>query len=1519
MVDIAIIGMSCRLPGARNYHEYWSNLIEGRSSIREIPKERWDWRDYWGDPKVEYAKTNSKWGGFIDDVDAFDAAFFGISAREAEVMDPQQRMMLELSWSCLEDAGIVPSALSGSKTGVYIGVFNLDYKELQERPSSLIEAHYSTGTAAAVIANRISHFMNLRGPSLSVDTSCSSSLQAIHLAVQSLQTGECSMALAGGVSLILTPTRHISFSRTGMLSPTGSCKTFDDNADGYVRSEGAGLILLKPLALAEKDGDLIHGVIKGSAVNHVGKTHTLTYPNAQAQAEVIEEAFRKAGLTPDQVNYMEAHGTGTPKGDPIEFQGLTLAFQKLEAEMDKPLSHRYCGIGSAKTNIGHAESAAGIAGVIKVLLSMKHRTLPGLQNFKTLNHRVELTDSPFYMVDRPREWEPLLDHNQQPLPRRAGVSSFGFGGTNGHVLIEEAPQRPSHKMAQNGLPCHLFCFSAKSEKSLLLSLETFVAWLDSEGSECEAADLSAALLLRKQHFGIRTAIAAQSVEELKGRLKELLSDRKEAQQFLKQEASKIEKTKTALFQELAGLLIRDLRECVNDTQKYREKISALAELYVKGYDFDSLALFEGMDLNRLRLPTYAFTKERYWITGNAPESAIVPTSGSGGVGELHPVLHRNTSDFAGVRYSSVFTGEEFFLAHHVVAGKRVLPGVVYLEMVREAAEQAGRKWLGERKRIVLNRVVWSKPVIVTDSSVEVHVSLSVQNDDSCSFQVYSVSGESEQDRVLHCEGHVSFRSADPASRKLQIQDFLNSGRTPVPSLVCYERMGGMGLHYGPAHQGIEQLYQMDGIIAAKLLLPEPISDTRNHFILHPSLMDAALQTAVYGYSNARQTAVGESGNPLLPFTLRELEIIRPCSSAAWAIVSEEEPEDSKMTKRLRIDVCDEDGSVCVSIKGFVLRPLEGGFADGVSDPVKPEASKAYAGLMVPLWDPITLAARKTDAPNIRTVIAGGSAASRDKIWRVIPNALDVQLQVEDDLKVLARKLEKCGEIGHFVWIAPDDSIESAESDAMLAAQHEGVLFLFRIIKVLLLLGYGAKPLKWSVITFQTVQVSQKETIRPAHASLHGLIGSMAKEYPNWSVSFGDLEQGDAWPIEELIALPPDERGDVWAYRSKEWYRQKMIPAQIPKPEGTAYRKGGVYAVIGGTGGIGEAWSEYMIRQYQANIVWIGRREIDTGIQEKIDRLSKLGPSPCYIQADAKDGKALELAYESIKSSYGRIHGVIHSAIVLLDQSLANMSEERFAAGLTAKVDVSVRIAQVFRREPLDFVLFFSSMNSFAKPGGQSNYAAGCTFKDAFAQRLAMEWPCKVKVINWGYWGGTGIVSSEHYRKRMAQAGVGSIESEEAMDALETLLAGPFDQMMLIKTTKPYPLIDMKHDEWISNYPEQLSSNIQRLITERKRRSASEQEYPVAASSVSADETADPVLTYLSGLAAEWLRVDFGEIDVDTRLEEYGIDAIVLNEMLMSVNQQYHIDLQPAELSAQASLRQIGSCVREAIRIGADKS
>ncbi|WP_289711021.1 beta-ketoacyl synthase N-terminal-like domain-containing protein, partial [Desulfosporosinus nitroreducens] len=435
---IAIIGMCGVFPMARDVNEFWRNLKEGRDCITEIPKDRWDWREYYGDPTKEVNKTNIKWGGFIDGVDEFDPLFFGISPCEAELMDPQQRLIMTYIWRVIEDAGYSAQRLSGTKTGIFVGTTSSGYSRLISQTNIAVEAYTSTGMVPSVGPNRMSYFLNIHGCSEPIETACSSSLVAIHRAVSAIENGDCEMAIVGGVNVILTPEMHISFNKAGMLCEDGRCKTFSDQANGYVRGEGVGMIFLKKLKDVEQSGDHIYGIIRGTAENHGGRSNSLTAPNPKAQAEVIRTAYIKAGIDPRTVTYIETHGTGTELGDPIEINGLKTAFKELYQATDGPkVVSTHCGLGSVKSNIGHLELAAGISGVIKVLLQLKHKTLVKTLHCAKINSYIQIEDSPFYIVQETKEWNPLQNIQGEDIPRRAGISSFGFGGSNAHVVIEE--------------------------------------------------------------------------------------------------------------------------------------------------------------------------------------------------------------------------------------------------------------------------------------------------------------------------------------------------------------------------------------------------------------------------------------------------------------------------------------------------------------------------------------------------------------------------------------------------------------------------------------------------------------------------------------------------------------------------------------------------------------------------------------------------------------------------------------------------------------------------------------------------------------------------------------------------------------------------------------------------------------------------------------------------------------------------------------------------------------------------
>ena len=1161
---IAVIGMAGRFPQANSVDEFWQNLVEGKDCIIEIPKDRWDWQEVYGDPHTEANKTNIKWGGFIDGVGDFDPLFFGISPREAEVMDPQQRLLMIYVWKAIEDAGYSAQSLSGTKTAIFVGTASSSYISLIGNSRIPIEGYSSTGMVPSVGPNRMSYFLNVYGPSEPIETACSSSLVAIHRALITMETGGCDQAVVGGVNTIITPEAHVSFNKAGMLCEDGRCKTFSNQANGYVRGEGVGMLFLKKLSAAERERDHIYGLICGSAENHGGRANSLTAPNPNAQAELLKAAYLKAGVNPRSVSYIEAHGTGTDLGDPIEISGLKTAFKDLYKNSgNTQIAEAHCALGAVKSNIGHLELAAGIASVIKVLLQLKHRTLVKTLHCDKINPHIDIQGSPFYIIRKTTDWKRLQDPRGKDLPRLAGVSSFGFGGVNAHVVIKEYIEKSTeilrHKDKKGDTGQYLIVLSAKNKdrlKELANNLHDFINnQISNHKSEFfNLNDLAYTLQIGREEMAERLGFIVGSNHELVDKLKGVLAGQNDVQDIFQ---GHVKRYKEALAVFAAD---EDMASII-DVWIAKRKYEKLLNIWVKGLSIEWNKLYGDSKPRRISLPTYPFSRERYWVNGQVSQAP---------------------------------------------------------KAIAETVSPRGFK----RSR--------------------------------------------------------SHAVADPAQRtqKSEVEKKLD----PV-------------VH--------EQIFKRD--YAAKT--PEVLSSSK-----------ALIQTPV---------------------------------------------------------------------KTFLLMPV---------------------------WDLVPLdKATFFPSESNHMVIIGGTKEIIKAIQKHHPLASPLEIQPQDSVDIIIKKLKSKDPLDHILWIASRNPIKSSIQEVFIEEQSQEVILCFRMVKALLNLGYKKKHLSWSVITTQAQRILQKDVVNPAQASLHGLVGSMAKEYPGWNIRLIDLETDGDWPISSFLRLVSDAQGNAWGYRGQEWYKQKLIPLKYPKLKQSLYKTGGVYVVIGGAGGIGEIWSQSMIEKYRTQIIWIGRRKKDATIQSKLDTSAKLGPVPTYIQADATDRQSLEKAYQEIKQSHRQIHGVIHSAIVLLDQSLAKMDEDQLKSGLSAKIDVSVCIAQVFQNEPLDFVLFFSSMQSFFKAPGQSNYAAGCTFKDAFANQLALEWPCSVKVMNWGYWGSVGIVANSLYRDRMERAGVGSIEPAEGIEALESLLEGSIDQIGLVKMLRPQAMREMRFDDCMTIYSEIIPSGINDIL------------------------------------------------------------------------------------------------------------
>ncbi|MCB2360150.1 SDR family NAD(P)-dependent oxidoreductase [Clostridium estertheticum] len=1391
--DIAIIGIAGRYPEADNIDEFWENLKLGKDCISEVQKSRWDWRKF-ENIKSPTGKDISRWGGFINNYDCFDPQFFRISPREAELMDPQERLFLETCWEAIEDSGYTPKNIvlprEGNNTreiGVFVGVMHKDY--------TLVGAELVTKGQVvplslnyAPIANRVSYFCNFNGPSMAVDTVCSSSLTAVHLAMESIKRGECQVAIAGGVNLSLHPNKYITYGLANMHSSDGYCHTFGKDGDGYVSGEGVGAVILKPLSKAEKDHDHIYAVIKGSSINHCGAVSGITVPSPKVQANLIINCLEKTGINPKTISYMEAHGTGTSLGDPIEIQGLVKAFSQYTKEKG------FCSIGSVKSNIGHAEAAAGISGLTKVALQLHYKTLVPSLHSEELNPYIDFEKSPFHIQHKVEEWKQpveIKENNKLFYPRRAGLSAFGATGSNAHIILEEYMPKDNEqrKNVFEKNKSVIVPLSARNKERLNVYAKKLIEFLRSKPF-INIADLAYTLQLGREAMEERVTFIVLDSSDLINKLEVFVEGSINLEGFYR---GKVSNNK------------EEMKYLIKNDDTYESLInwiksgtfSKVAELWTKGFELDWELLYDEFKPQRTSLPTYPFAKERYWI----PKVANYGNSVSADnfkMMQLHPLLHQNTSDFYKQKFTSVFTGDEFFLKGHLVKGQRILPGVAYLEMALTAVALATGIKKEEIYRVSLKDIIWIRPIVVAEQNVSVDIGLSFEDNGKITYEIYSESKENVEENIIYSQGLATIETVSN-SPSIDINTIYDECKYNAlnPSKI-YETYKSVGIEYGLEYKCIEELYIGEDKVLAKLALPSVIANTGGEFILHPSLMDSAVHASLALVMASTENST--SRKPSLAFALKDVQIFNNCDSAIWSLIRYS--KDNKIgdnIQKLDIDIMDQHGNVCVSLSGFSSRVLDTDISTNIID-----KSHEKSNLMAPVWDLVSIEELNKNPKQIdEVVVIGGNQENSAAIKSKYTNARFADIRGDDTIESIVKKLKIFSEINCIIWIANDKEIYSIKDEALIEKQNEGVIMIFRIIKALLILGYGEKHISWSLVTLKVNPIHQNDSIRVTDGSIHGLIGTMTKEYPNWKVRVIDVDDCDKLPVTDIFNIPLDNEANPWVYRKNQWYRQKLIKVNSIQSKSTLYNAKGVYVVIGGAGGIGEIWTEYIIRKYKSKVIWIGRKPINSTIQAKLDRISELGITPDYISADASNRESLQKAYEEIKKKYHKINGVIHSAIGSLDQSLLKMEEELFRNGLLSKIDVSVRIAQVFSEEALDFVMFFSSIASFGKAPGQSSYVAGCTFKDLFAHQLSQEWDCAVKVINWGYWGDIGIGNAipNTLKNRMLQSGIREIDHEDAMNILESLLVSNVNQMVVMNKSKDITY----EDDIITVLPKEIDS------------------------------------------------------------------------------------------------------------------
>ncbi|WP_444944874.1 SDR family NAD(P)-dependent oxidoreductase [Microbulbifer sp. ZKSA006] len=1430
---IAVIGLSGRYPQSKNVNEFWQNLVDGKDCVTEVPENRWDHSQYFDPDKDKPGKCYSKWGGFIDGVDEFDTLFFNISPKEAEMMDPQERLFLQCVYETIEDAGYTRQALAklgsndpdciAGNVGVFVGVMYEEYQLFGAQAQAKGKAVAISGNPAS-IANRVSYFCDFHGPSMAVDTMCSSSLATIHLACQNLINQQCEVAIAGGVNVSIHPNKYLSLSQGKFASSTGKCESFGEGGDGYVPSEGVGAVLLKPLAKAIEDNDNIYGVIKGTAINHGGKTNGYTVPNPKAQSDVVIKALKQANIDPRTISYVEAHGTGTSLGDPIEITGLTDAYRKFSDD-DKSSQGNvsYCSIGSAKSNIGHCEGAAGIAGVTKILMQMKHETLVPSLHSSTLNPRIDFAKTPFVVQQKLEPWtRPTVTINtkQKEYHRTAGICSFGAGGSNAHVIIEEyIPESVQQQRSDFYTRPVIIVLSAKSKQQLKTQAENLYAATKERFEESDLESIAYTLQTGREAFEYRLAFEADNLAMLVTRLEEFLTDQFSSSIY--QEKVGSDKGALSLF-----FADEDLRQAIS-TWIAKGKYDKLLELWVKGLSFDWQELYQDMrQPKRISLPTYPFAKERYWID----ELLVEDNRSQNGFHQLHPLLHQNTSDFFEQRFTSHFSGEEQIFKDHRVNGEKVLPGVAVLEMAREAVERAaggGEQYDGAR--LQLKNIAWTQPLTVDSESVQVDMRLCPEENGDIRFEL------TDQGETLFSQGCAQFvEQVEPAS--LNLQTLLEECRDgDVSGDDCYSAYLSMGLDYGPSHRGVEHIYVGDNQVLAKLSLPVDVNKDQVNMVLHPGLMDSALQVAI-GLLPIENLPIQAA----LPFALNELNVFSPCPSSVWvwlrSYVDTAVPDN---LQKVDIDLCDDNGHVCVQMHGLLTRTL-------TSQDHKPVETL----LLTPQWEMSFI--ELMPKPEYQKKIVVLCDADKRLQRQLSEQLVDVEV----------------------INLLPEGAASNSQVEVCF---EQLALQLFDRVKDLL----GSKPK--SEIMVQLLVDRSKQSL--CFSGLLGLFKTACLENPKFvgqviEVDNLDSAVGLAALLEREDQCPQDpyiRYSDGERYIA-DW--RELTAAEDSVRSGTLpWKDSGVYLITGGAGGLGLIFANEIARHTSAAVIILtGRSTLNESRQAELHKLEEQGAKAVYRNVDVTNEQEVFGLIRQIEMEFGALNGIIHSAGVIDDSFILKKTKAQVSRVLAPKVNGTVYLDQATKELDLDFFVLFSSISGCLGNTGQADYSIANTFMDVYAhyrnglmadnlrrgQTLSIDWPL---------WREGGMQIDEETEKWLRKnSGMVPLETREGVRAFYRGLETGAGQIAVL------------HGDKNALYSKHVKRDVEKSLKAKVDAAIDNSE---KSKDLDVDDILkEKVVSYLKQELATVTKLGADRIDAEASLDHYGIDSVMVMQLTGEMEKKF---------------------------------
>ena len=1295
--DVAIIGIAAKIGDCETPDDFWKDLRMGVDFIGEMPQARIP--DIIELCKVLNIKTDSlklREYCYLSEVDKFDYGFFKLSPNEASLIDPGQRIFMETAYHALEDAGYGGNKLWGTRTGVFIGASdNLSeyakYIEASDNPDQNLLLAAQT---PSILASRLSYLLNLKGPALLVDTACSSSLVAVHLACQSIREGKIDSAIIGGIKLHLLPAD--SGSRLEIDSSDSRGHSFDASADGTGAGEGVIAIYIKPLENALRDKDNIYAVIKGSEINQDGSSIGITAPDADAQADAIEKAWLDAGIDPLTVSFIETHGTATKLGDPVEIDGITKAFRRYTTDK------KICAIGAVKANIGHLDTAAGLAGLLKAVLSLKYKQLTPLVHFQTPNTNINFEESPAYINKE------LADWHKEGSPLRCGISSFGLSGTNCHVILEEAP--PKEKTTCNEKKQYLFTLSSRSKEGLIEYTRKIKQSLYLyPGTDPES--ICYTLASGRGHYPHRLAIIFGNEREFKQKLSQIIDNELtpvESDGIFYNYSKAVPSNKKNLAPgEITENDVQSLSNEINSFLKSSTdenvKVIPAALAYIKGADISWKDYYNHPTPAKVSLPGYPFEKKRCWVKLKTKDNVKENINTAYGKTYNNVFLSNCIVDTPVVAvYSNTFSVNNWLLNEHRIMGEPTLVGAAYLQV----AYEAGKIHYGN-SQLRFDEFYLLQPLIISEGKdLEALIAVNKNGDDNLRIEVQSKSDDAEW--LTYAKFRVS-EITDNTPGKIDIEDIksrMPNSREIYPKEE--EPVNEEILKVSKKWYCLNKLSWNEKEYLAELSVPEADSELTKEYYLYPPLIDAALSYAI-------------DENGYLPYSFGTVELKRKAANKIFSYVTKK-VNGSSAIRSFDITLADETGNIIAVFRDFTLKKI-----------TEPKLDNLFHEL---IWKPWPL--NKSAIPaNEKTVLLYNSECSKTLIPKIqsIKGITTAEIVNDNYAEIFEKYKDDIPE--KVIFLLPEPAAGEIKVSADLEYLLEKSLYsVFNFAKYISA-GISSK-IDLLFVGTNVCEVSKTEShLNSLNNSIAGLGQVLQRESPNINCRFLDIDEyTSASEIIDEINNGFTESYYYRADRNGKRFIREFRPVNIDEKEdnGLTYKEGGVYIITGGTGGIGLELANYLASQSKIKLALINRSEFLPGdkwakvlLERKDEKLCRKIEKLCEIEekaegiwfysADVSDYGKLKTTIERIKKDLGRICGVIHAAGTAGDGFIFNKSLEKFRGVIKAKIHGTLFLSQLLQEEKPDFFIMTSALTAILPTSGQSDYTAANSFMDAYSSQL----------------------------------------------------------------------------------------------------------------------------------------------------------------------------------------------------------